>query len=165
MKLGRQMYLWLGLVVAPLAIGGLRLFTRLTNTPRVRVLVIDERGKILLIKNVITWRDGWTLPGGGVSKNESYLQAAQRELREETGIIAPLESFYQIAVLEKKESKLRYEAPLVEVQAVSLNLPATPYNMREIAEVGWFDPKELPLGTARLVSIALAKSSLLHKGE
>ncbi len=59
----------------------LRLFNR--NTQSVKVVVL-QKNKILLIRN--TYRKGWTLPGGGIKRNESPRQAAIREVKEEVKI-------------------------------------------------------------------------------
>jgi ADP-ribose pyrophosphatase YjhB (NUDIX family) len=158
----RRIYLWLGLTLGPLAIAGLRLYTKVTKSPRVRVIVVNESGKILLVKNVLSLRNEWTLPGGGVARGESYAETAQRELREETGILASLDSFELIATLEPANSGLQYVAPILKTECRSLSLPATLYNTREIADAGWFDPEKLPEDTAVLVQKALlvAESSL-----
>ncbi len=50
----------------------------------VRVIVVDERRVLLVAHWYAPW--AWTLPGGGVSKNESPEDAAMREVREETGL-------------------------------------------------------------------------------
>ncbi len=47
-------------------------------------IVLIYRDKILLIRN--SYRQGWTLPGGGIKRNESPRGAAIREVREEVGI-------------------------------------------------------------------------------
>jgi len=44
-----------------------------------------KNGKILIVKN--TKAGNWTLPGGQIDKGEKYYQAAERETREETGLI------------------------------------------------------------------------------
>ena len=164
MKLGRRIYLWLGLTMGPLAILGLRAFTRITKAPRVRIIVESESGKILLLKNVLSPNSDWTLPGGGVARGEAPNIAAQRELREETGIITALDSFELVATLQEAETGLHYTAPIYKTSCASLSLPATPVNPREIAEIGWFDPADLPEPTAKLVHVALAAAKKNNRG-
>jgi 8-oxo-dGTP pyrophosphatase MutT (NUDIX family) len=56
----------------------------------VRVVVLDAANRVLLLQT----RDlgnpafgtSWELPGGGMESGETYIEAAVRELREETGI-------------------------------------------------------------------------------
>jgi 8-oxo-dGTP pyrophosphatase MutT (NUDIX family) len=46
-------------------------------------IVQDDHGSILLLKS--RWLGRWQLPGGTVERNETPLEALQRELNEETG--------------------------------------------------------------------------------
>lgn len=56
----------------------------------VRLVVIEAGGRVLLlhVRDVTQPEFGtaWELPGGGIEAGEDYVQAAIRELREETGI-------------------------------------------------------------------------------
>ena len=63
-----KFYLW---VFRPITIG-------------VRVLVLDQQGRLLLVKH--TCNKGWHLPGGGVGRRETVRAGMQRELREEVHI-------------------------------------------------------------------------------
>lgn len=58
----------------------------------VRVVVHDGDGRVLLFRTrdatAPEFGDWWELPGGGIESDETYLEAALRELREEAGIVA-----------------------------------------------------------------------------
>jgi 8-oxo-dGTP pyrophosphatase MutT (NUDIX family) len=63
----------------------------------VRLVVLDNAERVLLLHthdpdhpDLGTW---WELPGGGIDPGETYLEAAVRELREETGILASADDF------------------------------------------------------------------------
>ena len=61
--------------------------------PAARVLLLDERDRLLLFRiesPQLKTRSIWITPGGGLNPDESPEAGARRELREETGIEAPL---------------------------------------------------------------------------
>jgi 8-oxo-dGTP diphosphatase len=56
--------------------------------PRIRVsAILRWRGRILLCRHEKAEQERWLLPGGGVNSGESLVQALQRELAEEIGIV------------------------------------------------------------------------------
>lgn len=58
--------------------------------------IITGGGKLLLERRRDS--DTWGLPGGGVKKQETELQAIVREIREELGLRIPPERFRKLAV-------------------------------------------------------------------
>lgn len=64
--------------------------TEIPERPTARVLLLDAHDRILLMKGRLPGhpeRDGaWFTVGGGCEPGESYLEAAAREIVEETGI-------------------------------------------------------------------------------
>ena len=55
-------------------------------TGGVRVIVLDDENRILMVKHEHPERTVWMVPGGGIEEGESSAQAAAREVLEETGL-------------------------------------------------------------------------------
>jgi 8-oxo-dGTP diphosphatase len=53
----------------------------------VRALVVDPDHRVLLVRFEFPTATRWALPGGGLESGETHVDALQRELREETGLI------------------------------------------------------------------------------
>ena len=52
----------------------------------VRVIVVDDEKKILMVRQHHEERDIWMDPGGGIEEGENSIQASIREVKEETGL-------------------------------------------------------------------------------
>lgn len=60
--------------------------SRTENVELTVVCLLEEGDKILLQDRVKTDWHGYALPGGHVEKDESFLDAVKREMKEETGL-------------------------------------------------------------------------------
>jgi 8-oxo-dGTP pyrophosphatase MutT (NUDIX family) len=59
-----------------------------SDRPAARVVCLDRDGRVLLMHwhDRVSGQDVWEPPGGGLDPGETPLQAARRELTEETGL-------------------------------------------------------------------------------
>ena len=119
----------------------------------VRALVIDENGRIFLVKH--SYISGWYLPGGGVEAGETLLQALARELREE-GNIEITEPPRLHGMFFNDRVSRRDHVALFVVRA--FHQSAAPVPDREIVAHGFFDLEALPNDTtastrARIIEV------------
>ena len=70
----------------------------------VGIVVLNKNNKIFVAKRIDNPKDFWQMPQGGVDRNESYLDAAYRELQEETNI-------KEIELIKEVEEFTTYELP------------------------------------------------------
>ena len=81
------------------------------NKPRIFYVcaILEKDNKILLLKRTNTgWMDGnWCIPGGSVEENETFLETAIREMKEELDLtFAPDQlSIAHILEMHTKDSK------------------------------------------------------------
>ena len=155
--MSRRFYLLLGLLIAPFSTITFRIANQHMKRPRVRVVVTNENDEVLLLKDVIGNRQ-WTLPGGGINRNEEYVDAARRELMEESGIDVPTTKLKHVDVISMAETGLAFDAIVYSVKVQRSDLPKELYNPFEIAEIAWHSSDALPEKTAKLVHGALRRT-------
>ena len=55
-------------------------------TGGVRVVILDDNRRVLMLRQHHENRDIWMVPGGGIEEGETALDAAVREVKEEAGL-------------------------------------------------------------------------------
>ena len=94
-------------------------------------VVCVRDGKILLVARA---RSRWSLPGGTISRSESALDAAGRELEEETSLAGmELTYLFQFGGLSKRHHVFRTDIPD----------DAVPEARNEISRCHWFNPRKI----------------------
>lgn len=66
--------------------------THATFTVGVSAVVLDDGGRVLLLRHRFRESDAWELPGGYVGRGERLEAAIAREIREETGLEVTVQS-------------------------------------------------------------------------
>jgi 8-oxo-dGTP pyrophosphatase MutT (NUDIX family) len=113
-----------------------------------RVIALDERGRVLLVRH--SYGSGaWMLPGGGPRPGETPLAAGARELREETGCV--IEGAMEVAAPDETANRVHYV-----LVGRALGLPRA--DGREIVETGFFAPDALPQPSYRSLPSRLKTS-------
>ena len=114
-----------------------------SRKPSASVLVRDDAGRLLLIQR--TDNNLWTIPTGGLKKNETIPECGVRECREETGVDIAVIGL--VGVFSDPNHRIAYADGEVR-QPVNICLRARPTGGQatatdEASQVRWVDPADL----------------------
>jgi ADP-ribose pyrophosphatase YjhB (NUDIX family) len=134
-----------------------------TATPYIAAFIIFRKGgKIaLLLRHNTGWMDNqYGLPAGKVEHNESFIQAAMREAKEETGAELELQNLKHVLTLHRHDNDMTWVDIIFEAldwQGELINAEPDKHS-----EINWFDPKALPKNTIPVTRYYL---EMISKGQ
>jgi len=120
--------------------GKLRRWTMRLSHPRFAVtagaVILDNAGRVLLLKHRFRPGTGWGMPGGFMQEGEQPEEALRRELREEVGL--------EVEKLELLTTRAFKVPRQVEIVFTAQAIGDTNELNFEIQKAAWFFPDELP---------------------
>ena len=129
----------------------MRLVTRMAHgyfalargmTMGVRAACFDEVGRVFLVRH--SYVPGWHLPGGGIERGETALEALAKEIREEGNLVLGAPPRLVHVYFNRQTSK-RDHVLLYRCEGVTQSTPRL--KDREIVEAGFFALDALPATT------------------
>lgn len=122
---------------------------------RVRVLICNEDGEMLLTR---TWfgHQKWSLPGGGIKRNETPAEAAVREVHEETGIRLAMEDLHELGTFPYPDEHRKYTIACYKVDMPKRPPKLAHHRRLETLDVSWFPIKTPPRERSLIVDMAVA---------
>lgn len=129
-------------------------------------LIVVKEGKLLLGKRKMIVGDGtWGLVGGRLDLGEGIMEAAKRELAEETGLRAKRLVFAGVThQLQAGDHWVQFGFKVVDFEGVAENLEP-----EVCEELKWFNPDELPENLfpahEKLIDLWLKKRDVFGEGE
>ncbi len=117
----------------------------------VRAACFDAQGRVFLVRH--TYVAGWHMPGGGVERGETGLQALHKEIREEGNLVAASSpQLFHVYFNNRTSDRDHVLFYRLEVTQTSPKVPD-----REISESGFFPLHALPEGTTGATRRRLAE--------
>ena len=115
------------------------------SAPQVSVgaVVIRDR-KILLVKrNKAPNKGQWAIPGGSIKLGETLQEAAEREIREETGLMVKAkEPVYTFDFIERdQKGQIRFHYVIVDLMADLVGGELRPSD--DAVDAAWFSPEDV----------------------
>jgi ADP-ribose pyrophosphatase len=130
------------------------------DSPRSAVGAIVIRGdKVLLVKRGNPPAKGlWSIPGGCVELGETLQEAAEREIKEETGVtIRATKPVYTFDVIDRDDQgRIRFHYVIVDLLADYVS--GRPNAGSDVSEARWFTSREL-----EDIPVSRATRKLLNK--
>lgn len=118
---------------------------KVVTAPKAAVgAVVIENGKVLLVKRLYPPKRGqWAIPGGSVNLGETLQAAAEREIKEETGLtIEAKEPIYTFDLIERdSKGEIQFHYVIVDLRAEYISGELKPAD--DVSDARWFTPDEI----------------------
>lgn len=115
------------------------------DSPQIAVgAVVFRENRVLLVKrNQLPGKGLWAIPGGRLELGETLKEAAQREVREETGVIIRAgDPVYTFDLIERDDQgRIRFHYVIVDLLADYIS--GNPHPRSDACEARWIAPREL----------------------
>jgi 8-oxo-dGTP diphosphatase len=133
----------------------------------VAAVIWNQEGEILLIRRSKAPRAGqWSLPGGKVEFGETLLEAAKREVREETGLEVEILGLVDIAESIREADVGSPDGHFVLIDFGARVVSGTAKAGSDAADARWFRYDEIAgLGLWSETERIIALSAKLHREE
>ena len=106
--------------------------------------IVERDGRLLMVRHVVPGKyDFWVAPGGGVKGDESYEEAAAREVLEETGLKVSIGSMLYVEDLINPECRFVKFWFTARYLSGSLSTSHPEATAEHIKEAAWLRPEEL----------------------
>ncbi len=108
------------------------------------VIILNDKDEVLLGRRIGSHAEKWSIPGGKLELGETFEDGGTREVEEEHGIriISP----EVIAITNNLETYRQEGIHFISVILVARTFEGEPSILEpnKCAEIGWFNPAELP---------------------
>lgn len=113
----------------------------------VRVIILDDKRRVLMVRQHHEGKDIWMVPGGGIEEGENSSQAGAREVLEETGLKVKMgKLIWHVEEVSDKRGQRFVNFFLAELEGGKLELgmdPELDKNSQVLREVRFMSREEM----------------------
>jgi 8-oxo-dGTP pyrophosphatase MutT (NUDIX family) len=126
---------------------------------RVRILLLNETSEVLLVRSWLGHQN-WSLPGGGIHRRETPIEAAVRELLEETGLQLTPERVKELGTFQNPYKTAPFTIACFIAKVKKQEPSLARHRRLEVLDTAWYPIDHLPADCSPTVKKALALSRL-----
>ena len=105
--------------------------------------ILIENGKILLVRQRVSDKRNWSLPGGRVERGETLNQGLIREIKEETGVEAEIVRLLYVCDVAASDNTVLHITFLLKRTGGEITLPSNEFDENPISDVKFVSISEL----------------------